>query len=166
MTQTMAELRMKWESMYPNIPFNYYFVDDSFGAQYQKDQQFADIISVFTVISFIIGILGLIAFATLWCERKKKEISIRKVLGAESLHLMWNLYIKFSAPVLISFGVAIPIAFYYGNQWLQQFAYQIDMNWTLLLLPLVALMVIVGLSVGIQSLKVVLTNPVDNLKDE
>ena len=166
LTQTLKALQTKWESLYPNFPFNYYFADDIFSTQYAKDQQFADIISLFTIISFTIGILGLIAFATFWCERKKNEISIRKVLGADSFRLIWNFYIKFSVPILISFAVAAPIAFYYGGQWLQQFAYQIDLDWTLLLLPLITLMLVVGLSVGSQSLKVVLTNPVHNLKND
>jgi len=164
--QTLNELQKKWESMYADIPFNYYFVDESIIKQYSKDQLFADIISMFTGVSFAIGMLGLIAFATFWCETRKKEISIRKVFGADPFGLIWDLYKKFSTPVLISFALAVPIAFYYGGQWLQQFAYQIDMAWTLLILPFITLLIIVILSVGFQSLKVVLANPVNNLKDE
>ncbi|MEQ8423530.1 MAG: FtsX-like permease family protein, partial [Cyclobacteriaceae bacterium] len=164
--ETISALKSKWEATYPDIPFNYYFADDSFNEQYQKDQQFADIISMFTVISVIIGMLGLIAFATFWCERKKKEISIRKVLGAASVQLILNFYKEFGTPVLISFGLATPIAFYFGNQWLQQFAYQINIDWTILAAPLTVLAIIIGVSVGYQSLRVVFSNPVDNLKEE
>ena len=88
------------------------------------------------------------------------------MLGAESLSLIWKFYKDFSTPVLLSFLVAAPIAFYFGSQWLQQFSQQIDMNLTILFLPLISLMVIIGLSVGFQSLRVVLANPVDNLKEE
>jgi putative ABC transport system permease protein len=164
--QVLTTLQTKWESLYPDIPFNYYFTDDVFSSQYAKDQQFTDIISILTGISFTIGILGMIAFATFWCERKKNEISIRKVLGADSSRLMLKFLRRFSTPVLISFAVAVPFAFYYGGKWVQQFAYQIDLDWTLLLIPFITVMIIVGLSVGFQSLKVVLANPVDNLKNE
>ncbi len=163
---TLKSLQSKWESLYPNIPFNYYFVADNFGTQYAKDRQFADFILIFTLISATIGILGLIAFATFWCERRKKEISIRKVLGAAPIELIWKFYKEFSTPVLVSFIVATPIALYLGNQWLQKFAYQFNLSWTLLILPLSIVMLIIGLSVGFQSLKVVLTNPLINLKEE
>jgi len=164
--KTIASLRDKWTSIYPNMPFKYYFVDDDLRAQYVKDHQFAEIIFAFTMVSSGIGILGLIAFATFWCERKRKEISVRKVLGAKTLGLLLNFYREFSTPVLISFLISIPISFYFGSLWLRQFAYQIVLGANLLLIPFVCILIIVGISVGVQSLKVVLANPVDNLNEE
>ncbi len=89
--ETLPVLRDKWISLYPDIPFNYYFVDDDFRRQYEADKQFANIIVIFTSISVVIGILGLVAFATFWCDRRKKEIAIRNVLGANAIKLILNL---------------------------------------------------------------------------
>ncbi len=152
--------------MYPTIPFKHYFVNDNFRAQYNKDQQFATIINLFTVIAICIGILGLIAYASFWCERRRKEMSIKKVLGAESIGLIWNLYKGFSLPVLIGFIVAIPISYYLGTKWLQQFAYHFELKWHFFTFPLLILLCLVWVAVGGQTIQVVRANPVDNLKEE
>ncbi|WP_422082889.1 ABC transporter permease [Ulvibacterium sp.] len=164
--ETLEKLESKWASLYPGIPFNHYFVDDNFKAQYDKDRQFATIINVFTIISICIGILGLIAYARFWCERRRKEMSIRKVLGASAMLLVWKLLKSFSIPVLIGFGIAVPVSYYLGGQWLLEFAYRFDLNGYFFALPLALLLVLVWFSVGTQTLRLVLTNPVDNLKEE
>ena len=164
--ETLPVLRDKWISLYPDIPFNYYFVNDDFRRQYEADEQFANIIVIFTSISVIIGILGLVAFATFWCDRRKKEIAIRNVLGANAIKLILNLYKGFSFPVVLSFLIGMPIAYYFGNIWLQQFAYQIEISWPVVLFPLVVLMIIIWISVGFQTIAVVLTNPAKNLSEE
>ncbi len=164
--ETIAELESKWTNLYPDIPFNHYFVDDNFRAQYNQDRQFSSIINIFTIISICIGILGLIAYATFWCTRRKKEMSIRKVLGAGALRLVWKLYKEFSLPVLIGFAVAVPLAYCLGGQWLEGFAYRFDIRWSFFIFPLVMLLIFVWVAVGAQTIKLVLANPVDNLKEE
>ncbi|NNE77115.1 MAG: FtsX-like permease family protein [Pricia sp.] len=164
--ETIQLLNDKWAGLYPHIPFNHYFVDDHFRAQYDKDQKFASIINWFTIISICIGVLGLMAYAKFWCERRRKEMSIRKVLGANAFLLAWKLYKDFSIPVLIGFALALPIALFLGGRWLQEFAYRFDLNWYFLTLPLAVLLLLVWLAVGSQTLKLVLANPVDHLKEE
>jgi len=144
MESTLNALESKWISLFPDIPFNYYFVDDNFLLQYTKDRQFATIMNLFALISVCIGVLGLVAYASFWCNRRKKEMSIKKVLGANS----------------------IPVAVYLGNQWLSQFAYQFEMNWHLFFLPMMLLLGLVALAVGAQIIQLVHSNPVDNLKAE
>ncbi|MEM7381958.1 MAG: FtsX-like permease family protein [Bacteroidota bacterium] len=163
---TLEQLETKWASLYPEIPFNYYFVDDNFRAQYNKDQQFASIINGFTLVSICIGILGLIAYATFWCGRKRKELSIRKVLGATTTLLTWKLYRGFSIPVLSGFVLAIPLAYFLGKQWLQGFAYQVELQWFFFIIPLGVFLVFTWLAVGVQTLRVVTSNPVEHLKEE
>jgi len=164
--ETLKSLQDKWGVLFPNIPFNHYFVKDNFRAQYNKDKQFAGIINLFTLVSICIGILGLIAYSKFWCERRRKEMSIRKVLGADISILVWKLYSGFSLPVLIGFFLAIPISYYLGGKWLQEFAYQFDLNWHFFIIPLFILLVFVWLAVGAQTLKLALVNPVDHLKEE
>ena len=163
---TLAALESKWSAMYPDIPFNHYFVDDNFKAQYDKDKKFSSLINLFTVVSICIGILGLMAYARFWCDRKRKEMSIRKVLGARVALLVWRLYRGFSLPVLIGFILAIPFAYFLGEKWLQGFAYQFNLQWYFFVLPLVAMLIFAWLAVGTQTLKLALSNPVDHLKEE
>ncbi len=166
MAETISVLESKWASRFPDIPFNYYFVEDNFLLQYTKDRQFATIMNVFTLISICIGLLGLVAYASFWCNRRKKEMSIKKVLGANSVSLLWNLYKGFSIPVLLGFLLAAPVSSYLGKQWLAQFAYQFELSWHFYLLPLALLLVLVAMAVGGQTLQLVHSNPVDHLKVE
>ena len=164
--ETLDMLKEKWELLYPGIPFNHYFVEDNFRAQYDKDKQFAGIINIFTLISICIGILGLIAYSKFWCERRRKEMSIRKVLGADISRLVWKLYSGFSLPVLIGFLLAIPISYYLGRQWLQEFAYRFDLSWHFFIVPLFILLIFVWIAVGVQTIKLALVNPVEHLNEE
>ncbi|HMB62065.1 MAG TPA: FtsX-like permease family protein [Eudoraea sp.] len=164
--KTIEALEGKWASLYPGIPFNHYFVDDNFRVQYDKDRQFAGIINIFTMISVFIGLLGLIAYARFWCDRRRKEMSIRKVLGADVSVLIWKLYRSFSIPVLVGFALAIPVSYYLGGRWMQEFAYRFVLSWYFFALPLCLLLVFVWLAVGVQTVKLVLANPVDHLKEE
>lgn len=162
----IVSLQTKWASLYPNIPFKYYFVDDNFNAQYNKDQKFSFMINAFTLVSILIGILGLVAYASFWCDRRRKEMAIKKVLGAKSLLLIWNFYKEFSKPVLIGFIIAIPLSYYLGQKWLQNFAYQFDLNWKFFVLPLMLLLLFVWIAVGAQSIRISIANPVVSLKEE
>ena len=164
--ETLEQIQKKWITMYPNIPFNHYSVNDNFKAQYNKDKQFAGIINLFTLVSVCIGILGLIAYSKFWCERRQKEMSIRKVLGANISLLVWKLYSGFSLPVLIGFLLAVPVSYYLGGKWLQDFAYQFELNWHFFIIPLLILLIFVWLAVGTQTIKLALANPVDHLKEE
>ncbi len=166
MAKTISSLESWWTSRYPDIPFNYYFVDDNFLLQYAKDRQFATIMNVFTLVSICIGVLGLIAYASFWCHRRKKEMSIKKVLGASSASLLWNVYKGFSIPVLVGFLLAVPVVSYLGDQWLAQFAYQFEQAWYFYIFPLILLLAMVAMAVGIQTLQLVHSNPVDHLKVE
>lgn len=163
---TIEKLSEKWASMFPNVPFKYYFVDENFKSQYVKDQKFSALINLFTFVSIVIGIIGLVAFATFWCEQKKKEMAIRKVLGASATLLILNFYKNFSLPILFSFIIAVPISFYLGNRWLQQFAYQFDFNWQFFVIPIFILLSFVLISVSTQTIRISISNPVDNLKEE
>jgi len=159
-------LQTKWSSLYPNIPFKYYFVDDNFNNQYNKDQKFSSLINAFTLISLLIGVLGLLAYASFWCDRKRKEVAIKKVLGAKTVLLIWNFYKEFSKPVFVGFIIAIPLSYYLGQKWLQNFAYRFDFNWKFFALPLVLMLIFVWIIVGTQSIQISIANPVNNLKEE
>ncbi len=166
MVETIKDLEDEWTSRFSNIPFNSYFLDDSFRAQYEKDEQFATIIKVFTGIALAIGLLGLVSFASFWCNRRKKEFSIRKVLGANDSGLTVRLYRQFSVPVLIGFILAVPITYILGKVWLEQFAYQIEISAILFLIPFILLLGLIWIGVGYHIFDLIRTNPVEHLKEE
>jgi putative ABC transport system permease protein len=110
--------------------------------------------------------IGLIAFATFWCNRKRNEVSIRKVLGAGAYGLIWKFYTEFSKPILISFVLAIFPALYLCNRWLQHFACHVEIDLKIVAFPLLMITIITVVSVGAQTLKVTMSNPVRHLQED
>ncbi len=156
----------KWSDLFPNLPFNYYFVDEVLKQQYDKDRRYTYIISLFTLNSIFLGIIGLIAFAIFWCHRKRKDVSIKKVLGANPFHLIWSFYKDFSKPIILSFILSTPVALYLGDKWLLQFVDGIQLEPSIVLIPLIFILLVTGLSVGVQSVKTVFAHPVKYLNNE
>ncbi len=159
-------LEKTWREVIGDIPMNYYFLDQRFNEQYRNDQQLGTIIGIFSTVSIIIAVLGLIAFATHICAQRAKEMALRKVMGASASGISFLLYKQFSRPVGIAFIVGLLPAYYITDQWLEQFAYRVNINAMMLLLPLLLLAIILLLSVGYQSIQTALANPVKHLKDE
>ncbi|GAB4032498.1 hypothetical protein GCM10028774_13190 [Spirosoma jeollabukense] len=155
-----------WQRHYPNYPFEYTFLDESFDAQYRKDQLMVAIFNGFaglTVLVSCLGLFGLVAFTT---ERRTKEIGIRKVLGASILGIVTLLAQDFLKLVLIASVIASPIAWYAMDKWLQDFAYKIDMEWWVFALAGFLAAGIALLTVSFQSVKAALMNPVKSLRTE
>lgn len=162
----IADLEMKWNTLYPNIPFNYFFLDDNFGEQYRQDDLFMKIINLFSMIAVFIGVLGLISYTSFWVDRKQREMSIRKVLGAQVNQLLWQFYKQFTLPVLMGFMLAVPFAYYFGNDWISQFAYQFQWTPLTFLMPVLLILVLVSIIIGLQTFRVIDDNPINHLKEE
>ncbi|MEL7118733.1 MAG: ABC transporter permease [Bacteroidota bacterium] len=165
-SETLALLETKWKAFFPNIPFNYYSLDENFNKQYEADERFMTIVNTFTAVAIIIGLLGLIAFTAFWCGRKRRELSIRKVLGATPRGLVWKLYLQFVTPVLIGFLLSAPLAFYLGQIWINQFAYRYEPNLLIFIFPLILILGLATFVIGSQIIRVVNTNPVKFLKEQ
>ncbi len=162
----IAALEMKWNTLYPNIPFNYYFLDDHFRDQYRQDDLFMKIINLFAMIAVFIGVLGLISFTSFWVDRKQREMSIRKVLGAQVGQLLWQFYRQFTLPVLVGFFLAAPFAYYFGKDWVSQFAYQFEWTPLTFLMPMTFILMLVSVIISMQTFRVIDDNPIDHLKEE
>ncbi|GAB3953740.1 ABC transporter permease [Spirosoma harenae] len=155
-----------WQSHYPNYPFEYSFLDDSFDKQYRKDRLMATLFNVFaglTILVSCLGLFGLVAFTT---ERRTKEIGVRKVLGASVTNIVSLLSTDFLKLVLIAIVIACPLAWYAMHSWLQDFAYKTNLSWWLFALAGLLAIAIALLTVSYQSIKAALMNPVNSLRSE
>ncbi|MBK9489055.1 MAG: ABC transporter permease [Haliscomenobacter sp.] len=155
-----------WRSNIPNRIFEYHFLDDEFEKLYEKDQRTALMFNIFSVIAILISCLGLFALAAFTAERRTKEIGVRKVLGASVSGIIALLSKDFVIMVCIGIVIASPLAWYVMQQWLQNFAYRIDMQWWFFAVAGLMAMGIALLTVSIQALRAALVNPVQSLKSE
>ncbi|MBC8111674.1 MAG: FtsX-like permease family protein [Verrucomicrobia bacterium] len=156
-------LYKKYES---EATFQYGFVADDLEKLYQREQLTARIILYFSMLAIFIACLGLFGLATFASEQRTKEIGIRKVLGASVSQVVTLLSKDFLKLVLIAFVIAVPVAWYAMNKWLQDFAYRIDISWWIFALAGILAMLISLLTVSFQAIKAALANPVKSLRTE
>ncbi len=155
-----------WKRYANNQAFEYTFFDDEFGRLYAAEARTKEIVTIFSVLSILIACLGLFGLSAFTTEQRTKEIGIRKVLGASTGGIIFLLSKEFTRWVLISILVAAPAAYYIMNNWLQDFAYRIEISiWTFLLAGLAAILIAL-ITVSFQAVKAALSNPVKALKYE
>lgn len=163
---TVAHIESVWNERFPNNPFQYFFLDEFFNAQYQNDQRFGRIFGLFSILAILIGCLGLFGLSAFATQQRVKEISVRKVLGASTSSIFGLLTSDFLKLVLIANVIAWPIIGWLMNNWLQDFAYRISLSWWLFVLAGVVVMGIALLTVSFQSLRAASANPADALRSE
>ncbi len=152
--------------MNPAYPFEYQFLDESYDAMYKAEQRTGELFNYFAFIAIFISCLGLFGLAAYTAELRTKEIGVRKVLGASvsSILLLFSTdYIKL---VLIAFVIATPCAYFLMYTWLKDFAYRTSISPTVFVLAIVCSLAITLLTVGYQSVKAAIANPVDSLRSE
>lgn len=161
-----AQMSSIWESRITTYPFEMNFVDESVREAYEKDQQLGKLIISFTVLALIIGCLGLFGLASYLAEKRTKEIGIRKVLGADVSRIVMLLSKEYIRIIIMANLIAWPLAYYFMNNWLDSFAYRINVNWMVFLLAAVITVCVAGLTVSYQSIKAAISNPVNALRNE
>ncbi len=161
--QTVEET---WRKLNPNEPFEYSFLDEEFQKNYVAEDRLSTIVGYFTFIAILISCLGLFGLASFNVEQRIKEIGIRKVLGATVSSVVVLLSKDFLKLVTIAVVIASPLAWYAMNRWLQNFAYQTHIGWSVFVLTTLAALFIALLTVSFQSVKAALMNPVDSLQSE
>jgi putative ABC transport system permease protein len=164
--QTIGMLRDTWSRIVPDVPFEYYFLDEDLNRQYATEQRWSSIFGYSSFFAILIASLGLLGITILAVGRRTKEIGIRKVLGATVVGLVRLISKEFLLLVLIANLVAWPIAYYAMNRWLQSFAYRINVGWGTFLLAGILVLLIALVTVSSQAAKAALTNPVDSLRYE
>lgn len=165
-SQAISRIGYIWKEIFPQSTFNYTFLDENFEAQYKEEKQFGLAFGIFTSLAIFIAMMGLFGLTAYSLIRRKKEVGIRKVLGASVIGVIALLSKDFIRLVLIAVVIAIPIAWYAMDQWLQGFAYRIALGWWMFALAGLLAVVIALLTVSFQSLKAALMNPVESLRSD
>ncbi|MEQ8811126.1 MAG: FtsX-like permease family protein [Imperialibacter sp.] len=164
--ESISYVEQAFHAAFPNDPFEYFFLDDAFNRQYQTDQQFGNLFTAFSVLAIFISCLGLFALVSFSASLKAKEIGIRKVLGASVGQLMALLSKEYLVLLLIASLLAVPLAIWGGQQWLENYAFRIEMGVEFIVIPAFLLLIVSVLTVSHSTWKAASANPVDSLKAE
>ncbi|MDN5216881.1 ABC transporter permease [Fulvivirgaceae bacterium BMA12] len=164
--EVLAKVEKRWKSLAPNLPFVYSFLDQDYDRLYKAEKQLGKVVSLFSALAIFVACLGLLGLTSFSVERRLKEISIRKVLGASIKSLVLLISNEFFKLIILALFIAIPTTYYIINLWLENFASRIDITpWTFVIAGLLTL-VIAWLVIGYLSVKAARSNPVDSLQNE
>jgi putative ABC transport system permease protein len=163
---TLAHIESAYKSVFPEDPFEFFFLDDSFNRQYQSDLQFQNLFLAFSILAILIACLGLFALVSFSATLKVKEIGVRKILGAS----VGNLMLQLSSEYIVLLGcaviLAIPIFVLGASSWLENYAYRIDIGLELILIPVLILFLIALATVSYRTYVASNANPVTSLRAE
>jgi putative ABC transport system permease protein len=162
----LKRIETAWHKILPGVPFEYKFLDEQVQKQYEDETRLSRIVNLFTLVAILVSCLGLFGLAAFSAEQRKKEIGIRKVLGASVSGLLQLLSKDFIRLVAISFIIATPLAWWCMHQWLNGFAYRIQISWWMFALAGLIAIGIALITVGFQAMKVAIGNPVKSLRSE
>jgi putative ABC transport system permease protein len=166
MDETLAVIEETWKKVNPGTTFDYAFLDEQFANLYRNEQAFASMFTHFTLLAIVIAGLGLFALSAFTADQRKKEIGIRKVLGAGNATILFNLSSEFIQLVLVAFVIASAVAYYIMSKWLQDFQYSIKLGAGIFLVTGLVSVAIALITVSFQALKAAWSNPVDSLRNE
>jgi putative ABC transport system permease protein len=164
--KTLDYIKSQYDKFFPGNAFESFFLDDYFNRQYQADERFVNIFALFTILAIIIACLGLIGLSTFAIKLRTKEIGIRKVLGATIQSIVYLFFSDFVKLVCIAALIAIPVVYLAASQWLSNFAFHIQIGWFIFVIAPLVLLLIAFITVGIQSMRAALANPVKALRSE
>ena len=163
---TTQYIKEAWESVNPGLPFAFTFLDEDYDGLYANEQATGNTALVFCILTVVVCCLGLYGLSTYVIERRVKEIGIRKIVGASVKDIVWLLSRSFLRWVVLAFVLAVPLAWIFTERWLENFAYRIDVEVWVFLVTGAAALGIAFATVGFQSIKAALANPVKTLKYE
>ncbi len=164
--ETIAFIEKKWKTIAPHRPFTYRFMDEDFQKLYTSETRTGGVFSIFAAIAILLACLGLFGLSAYAAQQRIKEIGVRKVLGASSATIVALLSRDFIKLVMVGFVLAVPIAWYFMNRWLQDFAYRIHIGWWIFIAAAAITILIALLTVIYQAVKAAIANPVKSLRTE
>jgi putative ABC transport system permease protein len=163
---TVNQLETMWTQSFPEVPFDYLFLDETFDRMYAAESRFQQVFITLVVLGIIIACLGLLALAAFSAEQRIKEIGIRKVLGASVTQVVLLLSKDFLRLVVLSVVIAIPVAYYAMQSWLDGFAYRISVPWWIFAVAAFIALVIAFLTISSQAIKAAIADPAKSLRTE
>jgi len=163
---TIRTLKKINQQLNPSYPFAYNFLDQDLANLYRGEQRMGSLFNAFAILAIFISCLGLYGLSAFMAEQRTKEIGVRKVLGASLFNIVYLLSTNFTRLILIAMAVAIPISWFVINSWLDSFAYHINISWSIFIIASLTALLIAWFTVGYESIKAAVTNPVKSLRTE
>ena len=162
----LNQIGKTWSQHFPTYDFNYFFLSESFARQYQAEQKVARVFGLFAAITIVIASIGLLGLVSFMITVRTKEIGVRKLLGASIWSIIRLVNIELVALVILAVFISAPFIWYFGDQWLQQFAYRMEISPLVFVMTLSIALLLTLVMVSVQSMKAALSNPVDSLRTE
>ncbi|HEX6848467.1 MAG TPA: ABC transporter permease [Chitinophagaceae bacterium] len=166
MQGTIKRLQRVWNEIYPNDPFDTFFLDSFFNDQYNNELAFGRMFSAFAILGVFIACMGLFGLVSFTASQKQKEIAVRKILGAGITRIFMLVTGQYFKYILIALILAVPFSHYLISYWLSDFAYHFKVSWWMYLLPVILIGLVALIAVSGLSLKAALANPVRSLRTE
>ncbi len=163
---TIAKLGNTWKKYFPNLPFEYKFLDEDFNSQYAADQKRGKIFAAFSILTIMITCLGLLGLTAFTTQQKQKEISIRRVMGASISQIVSLITVNYLWLALIASSIAFPIAYYFMSKWLKVFPYNDGISVVPFIVSALVIVLTSVLTVMFHSAKAALAKPANNLRTE
>ncbi|MCC6288080.1 MAG: ABC transporter permease [Chitinophagaceae bacterium] len=164
--KSLSGIESLFKKTFPGKPFEFFFLDDFFNNQYLSDQRLGNVFGLFASLAIVVACLGLLGLSAFVIKLRTKEIGIRKVLGASVSSVLLLVSKDFIKLVCLAAVIAVPITYWAANEWLNNYAFHIRLSWLMFMLPPLILLLIVLLTVCLQSLKAAAANPVKSLRTE
>lgn len=164
--ETLSQVATLWQKYFPASVFDPAYADDAIAGQYRAEERFSRVFEVFSGISLAIACLGLFALVSYSVENRRKEISIRKVLGASLAQILGTLSREFILLIIIASVVAVPLGYYLMQEWLNGFAYRMELNPLVIVASIALVTLLAMLTVSVRSLSAAKANPADSLRSE
>jgi putative ABC transport system permease protein len=162
----IAAIKKSWDHYFPNDPFDYFFLDESFNEQYKADSRFGEVFGLFASLAILIACFGLLGLSAYNVLQRTKEIGIRKILGASAQNLVFLLSKEFLVLVSVALLIAMPVTWWVMHNWLQDYAYRIAIQWWVFAVGGALALLIALTTVGLQALRAAMTSPIKSLHSE
>jgi putative ABC transport system permease protein len=164
--ESVDVIRDTYRSIFPDSPFEYFFLDQEFDKQYRSEEQFQQVFGTLTLFAILISSLGLFGLVSFTVANRTKELGIRKVLGANVVQIVTLVSKDFIALVALAMAISSSITFFTVQQWLDRFAFRIDLSAGLFVGPVVVVLIVSLVTIVARTISVSLSNPVNSLKED
>lgn len=163
---TIAMIGKIWNNYFPGDPYTYFFLDDTFNAQYKTDILFGKVFAIFSLLAILIACSGLLGLSAYNMLQRHKEIGIRKILGASVQNILLLLSKDFIRLILVALLLALPVGWYIMSRWLNDFAYRIEIQWWVFVCAGLTAVMLAAITIVFQAMRTVVENPVKSLRSE
>lgn len=164
--QALPKIKATYSRLFPNSPFEYYFLDEHYDKQYRSEKQFAKLFSLAALVTIFIAIMGILGVTTQLINQRNKEVSIRKILGASVSNIFRLIFKEYLVWLLVCYVIAIPTSYYLFSAWLDNFLVRISLGWWFFTIPAFLVAIIFMVSTVYQTIKTALVNPAETLKND